>query len=93
MNALSASGEAGAKKFSGVKVFSATMFEQRQHLGEVVTAWIAAHPELSIVDIVQTQSSDSAFHCISVTVFYTERVSEERPSEASATKRTRRSAS
>ena len=33
-------------KFNGVKVFSATMVADRDQLGEKVTAWIAAHPEL-----------------------------------------------
>ena len=35
--------------FTGVKVFSASMFTQRQQLGETVTEWLAANPELSIV--------------------------------------------
>lgn len=55
---------------NGVKVFSATMRAQREHLGEDVTAWIAAHSELTIVDITVAQSSDEAFHCISIVVFY-----------------------
>lgn len=63
----------GMLKFDGVKVFSATMYEPRQRLGETVTEWMNAHPELTIVDLVQTQSSDSAFHCVSISVFYMER--------------------
>jgi len=59
-------------KFNGVKVFSATMVAQRDQLGEVVSKWIAAHPEHGIVDMVVAQSSDSAFHCISISVFYDE---------------------
>lgn len=82
MVALRRSREASPKTFSGVKVFSATMYEPRQHLGETVTAWIAAHPEFAIIDIVQTQSSDSAFHCLSVTLFYAER-----PTKTRATRR------
>lgn len=73
MVALRKSSEAGPRTFNGLKVFSATMYEPRQRLGETVTEWIAAHPDLTIVDIVQTQSSDSSFHCLSVTVFYAER--------------------
>lgn len=62
----------GKLAFTGVKVFSASMFAQRQQLGDTVTAWLAAHPELAIVDMVQTQSSDSAYHCLSISVFYAE---------------------
>src|SRR6476659_8757596 len=45
--------------FNGVKVFSATMFAARDQLGETVTAWLAAHPQLVVTDFVVTQSSDS----------------------------------
>ena len=58
--------------FNGVKVFSATMFPDRDSLGDKVTAWLAARPELRLVDIVVSQSSDAAFHCIAITVFYFE---------------------
>jgi hypothetical protein len=56
--------------FDGVKVFTATMFEQRHKLGELVTSWIDAHPGLEIADVVVTQSSDAAFHCLAITLFY-----------------------
>lgn len=56
--------------FDGVKVFSATMYEQRQVLGEVVTTWLAAHPSLVVRDIVVRQSSDAQFHCLSISIFY-----------------------
>ena len=56
--------------FNGVKIFSATMFAMRQQLGETVTAWIEANPQLEVIDVVVTQSSDAAFHCISISVFY-----------------------
>jgi hypothetical protein len=59
-------------KFNGVKVFSATMVADRDQLGEKVTAWIAQHPECKVTDIVITQSSDEAFHCIAITVFFWE---------------------
>jgi hypothetical protein len=48
---------------------------QRANLGEVVTAWIAAHPNIKIVDVTVTQSSDSDFHCLSITLTYWERAS------------------
>lgn len=60
------------KKFNGVKVFSATMAQEREQLGEKVTAWIRKNPQNEIVDTVVTQSSDEAFHCIAITVFYNE---------------------
>jgi hypothetical protein len=59
-------------KFNGVKVFSATMFADRDHLGEKVTAWMQASPQLKVTEFVLTQSSDAAFHCIAITVFYYE---------------------
>ena len=60
--------------FTGVKVFSATKFDERSHLGEKVTAWMNenARSGREIVEIVQTQSSDEAFHCLAITVFYRE---------------------
>ena len=59
-------------KFNGVKVFSATMVAERDQLGEKVTHWMQAHPQVKITDITITQSSDEAFHCIAITVFYWE---------------------
>ena len=62
--------------FNGVKVFCATMVAQRQTLGEAVTAWLedarARRPGFQIVNIEVRQSSDQAFHCISIIVFYNE---------------------
>lgn len=49
------------------------MLIDRQVLGENVTEWISANPELEIVDIIQTQSSNAQFHCIALSVFYVER--------------------
>lgn len=63
-----------AVPFSGVKVFTATMFAQRDALGEQVTAWLAANPQLTATEMVVTQSSDSAFHCVTIWVFYSERL-------------------
>ena len=60
--------------FNGVKVFSATMVADRDQLGEKVTAWMANNSHLKVTDIIITQSSDEAFHCIAITVFYWERL-------------------
>ncbi len=62
------------KKFNGVKVFSATMAQERDQLGEKVTAWMRANPQCPLVETVVTQSSDEAFHCLTITVFYLEDV-------------------
>ena len=58
--------------FNGVKIFSATMFADRGQLGERVTAWIANSPQRKLTEIVVTQSSDAAFHCVTISVFYQE---------------------
>ena len=65
-------------QFNGVKVFSATMVADRDQLGEKVTAWINAHPDKKVTNLVVTQSSDEAFHCIAITVFYWEDVASRR---------------
>jgi hypothetical protein len=56
--------------FNAVKVFSATMFADRDQLGEKVTRWVADHSNVEVTEMVVTQSSDAAFHCIAITVFY-----------------------
>jgi hypothetical protein len=59
-------------KFNGVKIFSATMAQERDQLGEKVSAWMADHPSCKVVDTIVTQSSDEAFHCLAITLFYWE---------------------
>jgi hypothetical protein len=59
-------------QFNGVKIFSATMAQERDQLGEKVSQWLAEHPQLVVVDTVVTQSSDEAFHCLAITLFYWE---------------------
>lgn len=59
-------------KFNGVKVFSATMYQDREVLGEKVTDWIRGHPTYEVNDVTITQSSDERFHCVAITVFYTD---------------------
>lgn len=60
--------------FNGVKVFSATMFAAREQLGEEVTSWLGRHPHLTVTEFRVTQSSDSQFHCVTITVFYWEKL-------------------
>ena len=56
--------------FNGVKVFSATTAMDREDLGERVNRWLREHADVEVVDKVVTQSSDDAYHCITVTIFY-----------------------
>ena len=67
--AMSGSGSNNLQ-FSGVKVFSATMAQERDQLGEKITSWLATHPGVEIVDKIVTQSSDEAFHCLAITLFF-----------------------
>lgn len=55
--------------FSAVKVFSTTMARDRELLGERISEWLRAHPELTPVGREVTQSSDQEFHCLTVTLF------------------------
>lgn len=62
--------------FNGVKVFSATMIPQRNTLGETITAWLeearTQRPGFQIVDKLVRQSSDEAYHCVTVILFFHE---------------------
>jgi len=70
-----ATDEAQSKnRFNGVKIFSATMAQERDRLGERITDWLREHPKWEVVDTVVTQSSDEAFHCLAITIFYNEPV-------------------
>ena len=61
-----------ATRFNGVKVFSATMAQERANLGDRITEWLRARPNVEVGDTIVTQSSDAAFHCLAFTVFYWE---------------------
>ncbi len=56
--------------FTGVKVFSATKAKDREELGESITRWLRANPNVRVLDKIVTQSSDSEFHCITITLFF-----------------------
>lgn len=59
--------------FTGVRVFSASMMEQRLKLGETITEWLTEMrriPGFALVEVVQRQSSDRGFHLVSIVVFY-----------------------
>ena len=55
---------------SGVKVFSATKARERARLGEDITEWMRENQGAEIIDKIVTQSSDSEFHCLTITLFY-----------------------
>jgi hypothetical protein len=63
--------------FDGVKIFAATVFADRATLGEKLTEWIAQNPRNEVTEIVVTQSSDEAFHCLAFTVFFRTRRGEQ----------------
>ncbi len=57
--------------FDGIKVFSATKQKERDELGETATRWLNEKKnDVDIVDKIVTQSSDSEYHCITITLFY-----------------------
>jgi folate-dependent tRNA-U54 methylase TrmFO/GidA len=58
------------EQFTGLKVFSTTLARDREQMGENITRWLAAHPELEVVDKEVRQSSDQEFHCLTITLFY-----------------------
>ena len=59
--------------FDAVKVFSATKQRERDALGETVSRWLQERRgEIDIVDKMVSQSSDSEYHCIAISVFYNE---------------------
>lgn len=61
-----------SKAFDGVKIFSATMNQERQRLGDRISDWIAENPHLKPTEIIASQSSDKSFHCLTFTLFYLE---------------------
>jgi hypothetical protein len=57
-------------RFTGVKVFSATKAWEREQISDRINEWLENNPGVDIVDKVVTQSSDSEFHCLTITLFY-----------------------
>ncbi len=56
--------------YDAVKLFSATKANDRERLGETITAWLDRNPDVDVVDTIIRQSSDDQFHCVSITLFY-----------------------
>jgi len=62
-------------KFDGLQIFSATLHQNRAALGEKVTAWLTTNrPHVDVIDIEVHQSSDNAFHCVTIIVYYQRKV-------------------
>jgi hypothetical protein len=60
-----------------VKTFTATKRDERSWLGDEVTAWMRAQqPPLLYPEIRINQSSDEAFHCLTITVIAHQEVPE-----------------
>jgi hypothetical protein len=49
-----------------VKVFSVTKARERDELGTRITNWLAANPNVKVLQTVVTQTSDHEFHCLSM---------------------------
>jgi hypothetical protein len=58
------------EKFTGCKVFSATLARDRDAMSDTINNWLGKHPELEIVDKSVTLSSDNQFHCLTIILFY-----------------------
>ena len=56
--------------FTGLKIFSATKAREREEISDRITDWIDANRNLEIVGQEVKQSSDNAFHCLTVVLFY-----------------------
>ena len=60
--------------FTGMKIFSTTLARDREAMGDNITRWLRDNPQVEVVDKIVTQSSDKEFHCLTITLFYRERV-------------------
>jgi hypothetical protein len=43
-----------------------------------VTQWLEEHSEADVIDVTVTQSSDAAFHCVTISVLYCEEIGSRR---------------
>lgn len=62
------------KGYQAIKIFTCTMAKERNELDEGVNRWLVdmskKQKTFEVVDTIITQSSDNAFHCFTVTIFY-----------------------
>ncbi len=54
----------------GIKVFSSSRPNRADLVGDRLTEWLSAQPSWAKYKFVVTQSSDSRFHCFSITVIW-----------------------
>lgn len=54
----------------GLKVFSATTPRDRSGLGEAITEWLATRGSQRILGWRVLQTSDSAYHCLTIVLFF-----------------------
>ena len=57
--------------FDGMKVFCATTSQRRNSLGETVTDWLNDNPDVTPVEATMVQSSDEAYHCVTMVLCFT----------------------
>lgn len=74
------------RSFTDVKVFSVSTYGARLELSDRINEWLAQNRDIEIVDKEVLQSSDSSFHCYTLTLFFvrTKPASAEPAAEASA---------
>jgi folate-dependent tRNA-U54 methylase TrmFO/GidA len=60
-------------RFTGCKVFSATLARDREAMSETINRWLSEHPEVEVVDKSVSLSSDRQFHCLTIILFYRDR--------------------
>ncbi len=56
--------------FTGLKVFSATKAREREEISDRINDWIGANRNVDIVGYEVRQSSDNAFHCLTIILIY-----------------------
>lgn len=72
-------------EFEGIKVFTASMMRERDGLSHRVNRWLAKNEgAITIVDKEVKQSSDAAYHCLSIVLFYRGKARWDEPSSAQA---------
>lgn len=58
------------RSFNGVKVFSASPLERREHVMERASAWLGHNPDVELVDITLATSGAEPFECVSLVIAY-----------------------
>lgn len=56
--------------FTGVKTFTGTTSGARETLGDKFNLWLRQHREVEVVETRVLQSSDNAYHCLTIICFY-----------------------